>query len=287
MTVSGSAKLAGIIGWPVSHSLSPVLHNHWLAELGIDGAYVPLPVARENLSTALQGLRLSGFRGVNVTVPHKEAAFALAHECDVEAKAAGAANLLVFDGDGRIMARNTDAPGLKAALEEAISAAALKDKTAIVLGAGGAARAAVRALGELGVGEIRILNRNAARAELMARDLSGPTKAKLVACGLDRWPAQAEGASLVVQATSAGMKGQSPLKLSLESLGKDAVVCDLVYNPLETALLKAARARKLRTIDGLGMLINQAIPAFEAFFGRRPRITKTVRTLLEKALAHG
>jgi shikimate dehydrogenase len=246
--------LAGVLGWPVAQSLSPRLHGYWLKEHRIDGAYVALAVRPEDFSVALRGLMLSGFRGLSVTVPHKEAAFALAHDVDSAAAEAGAANQLVFEG-GRILGLNTDAPGLAASLREA--AVDVAARPVVLLGAGGAARAARVALRSLGAGEIRVLNRSEGR---------------LGAKGYSHWP---------------GMKGAPPLALDLGQLPADAVVCDIVYNPLDTALLKQARGRGLKTADGLGMLMHQAVPAFEAFFGVRPSVTPGLRRELEKALGHG
>jgi shikimate dehydrogenase len=284
MSLTGAAKLAGVVGWPVTHSLSPRLHAYWLAEYKVDGAFVPLAIRREDFSAALNGLRLAGFRGVNVTVPHKEAAFAVAHAADAAASTAGAANLLTFESDGRILARNTDSTGLTAQLAESLGPAALKGKCAVLLGAGGAARAAVLALETLGASEIRIVNRNGARAGALAAALQPNIKARLAASDLTQWKSAAQGADIVVNATSAGMKGNPPLVLGLEAMAKDAVVCDLVYNPLETDLLKHAKAQGHKTVDGLGMLLHQAVPAFEAFFGVTPKVTPGVRSILEKAL---
>ena len=285
MSISGSAKLAGIIGWPVAHSLSPLLHGHWLSEYRIDGAFVPLAVRREVFSDALRGLRLCGFRGVNVTVPHKEAAFALSDLADAAASATGAANLLLFAEDGRIEARNTDSAGLAASLSETLGDRALAGCSAIVMGAGGAARAAVRALDDLGAREIHVFNRNGPRAEGLVADLKRSTRAALSAAALGQWQGAAPGARVLVNATSAGMSGTPALGIALDALPKEAVICDLVYNPLETPLLSAARMRGHRTIDGLGMLMNQAVPAFEAFFGRRPDVTPALRRLMEQALS--
>lgn len=261
-------KLAGVIGWPVAQSLSPRLHGYWLEEHGIVGAYVALPIRPEDFSVAIRGLRRSGFRGVSVTVPHKEAAFAIAHSVDAQAAEAGAVNQLLFDEDGGVRGLNTDAPGLAASL----GGVDVKGQPVVLLGAGGAARAALVALRSLGVGEIRILNRNEGR---------------LGAKALSHWPEAARDAALVVNATSAGMKGTPSLPLDLARLPATAVVCDIVYNPLETELLKQARARGLKTVDGLGMLMHQAVPAFEAFFGVRPKVTPGLRHALEKALGHG
>ena len=285
MSLSGEARLAGVIGWPVAQSLSPRLHRYWLKEHGIDGSYVALPVRREDFSTAIQSLQREGFRGVSVTVPHKEAAFAIAHRVDDAAQAAGAVNQLVFHEDGTIKGLNTDAPGLAACLREV--GLSLRGKSIVLLGAGGAARAAVLALNDLGVGEIRILNRDRHRAEVLVSNLSPSSKATLVPMGLADWRKVAGDVGLAINTASAGMKNTPSLDLELGALPKDAVVCDIVYNPLETALLRKARALHLRTIDGLGMLMHQAVPAFEAFFGVEPRITPALRLELEGALKDG
>jgi len=286
MNITGSAKLAGIVGWPIGHSMSPRLHGHWIEEYGIDAAYVPLAVRREDFSTAVNGLRLAGFRGINVTVPHKEAAFALADRCDATAEIAGAANLLLF-GERGIEARNTDAAGLSAALLENVHADSFKGRPAVIWGAGGMARAAVCALSDLGASEIHILNRNKARAESLAAALASRTAARLVAAGFEDWGRAGKDAALLVNATSAGMKDVPSLALPLDVLPASAAVFDAVYNPLETGLLAQARARGLRAIDGLGMLMHQAVPAFVAFFGVEPKITTALKRVLEEALGRG
>ena len=280
--MSGNAKVAGIIGWPVGHSLSPALHGFWLEAHKVDGAYVPLPVAPYDLSFALDGLRRAGFKGVNLTVPHKEAGFALAHETDEAAQIAGAVNLLIFGEHGRMIGRNTDALGLEASLRDA--GIHIAGETAVLLGAGGAARAGVLALNALGAKEIRILNRNASRAEVLAGSLAPKIAARLTTGSLTDWPKAASDAKLVLNTTSAGMKGKDALNLDLAPLPNKAAVCDIVYNPLETDLLKRAKARRLKTIDGLGMLMHQAVPAFEAFYGVRPAVTPELRRHLEAAL---
>ncbi len=280
--LTGAGKVAGVVGWPISHSLSPLLHGYWLEELGVDGALVPLAVPREDFARTISGLQRAGFCGVNVTVPHKEAAFALAHSCDAAAAAAGAANLLVFHPGGHIEARNTDMIGLRESLREATGS--LKGKTVLLLGAGGAARGALLALNELGAGKVHILNRHADKAAMLARALQPMVKSELLAAGLDRWAELAPGAELIVNTTSAGMKGHAPLALDLAALRKSATVLDIVYNPLETALLKQAKACGLNAIDGLGMLMHQAAPSFEAFFGVKPAVTPGLRSHLEKAL---
>ena len=284
--MTGAAKIAGVMGWPVRHSLSPLLHGYWLKEYGVDGALVPLAVPREDFVPALTGLRKAGFVGVNVTVPHKEAAFALADSCDPVVELTGAANLLTFAPDGKIAAYNTDALGLRDSLQSALGEA-VRGQTVILLGAGGAARGAVVALDRLGAENIHILNRDVHRAQILCASLGPKVNAMLMPGGLDRWHLVAGQAALVVNSTSAGMKGKDPLTLSLDQLAKKAAVCDIVYNPLETDLLKAAKARGHQTIDGLGMLMHQAAPSFEAFFGIRPDVTPGLRAILEQALARG
>lgn len=279
--ITGKGKVAAVLGWPVTHSLSPVLHGHWLAELKIDGALVPLSAAPQNFAAIIDGIRRAGFTGANVTVPNKESAFALAHENDAAAIAAGATNLLVFK-DGRILGRNTDTYGLYASLEDVTGK--LNGAAVILLGAGGASRGAVLALDQLGAGTIHLLNRDAKRAATLAAALSKQVKANIIPGGLDGWNAVAKEAVLVVNATSAGMSGNPPLAIDLGLLPKNVVISDMVYSPLETPLLKDAAARGLKTIDGLGMLMHQAVPSFEAFFGVKPKVTPELRAALIAAL---
>jgi len=281
MSLSGKTRLAGIIGWPVTHSLSPLLHGHWLAEHGIDGAMVPLAARQEDFTAVIDGARRAGFAGVNVTVPHKESAFAMAHSVDAAAKAAGAANLLVFR-DGRLEGRNTDALGLAESLREEIGT--LDGKTVVLLGAGGAARGAILALEMLGAKHIHLLNRDSHRAKTLASSLSAQVKAAVEPGALDDWDKVAGAAALLVNSTSAGMTGNPPLALDLDPLQKAAAVCDIIYSPLETQLLKDAAARGHKTIDGLGMLMHQAAPSFEAFFGVKPKVTPALREALAKVL---
>lgn len=275
--------LAGVIGWPIAHSLSPRLHSHWLAECGIRGSYIPLPVRPEDFGETCRALPKMGFVGANVTVPHKEAAFALAHKADRAAEQTGAANLLLFTG-GLIEARNTDGYGLVASLEQSLGKHALKGGSAVLLGAGGAARAAIFALETLGVESIIILNRNRVRAETMVAALQPHLRARLSVAAATDWGDIAGRVRILINATSGGMRGAGPLELSLEGLRADAAVCDLVYNPVQTRLLEDARRRGHRTIDGLGMLIHQAVPAFEAFYGTRPAISEGLRQSLAEAI---
>jgi len=281
---------AGVIGWPVAHSLSPVLHGYWLKQYGIDGSYEKIPAAPEDFVATITRLRAEGYAGVNVTVPHKEAAFALADTHRQSAKATNAANLLVFMGDGRIGADNTDGTGLVDSLESELGSIALGGKNIVVLGAGGAARGIVEALYGRGVGKITVLNRHAERAlQLIEYASASRTNVKFKSGSLAEWAEAATDAWLVVNTTSAGMKGNPPLDMDLSVLPKDAAICDIVYNPLETPLLKSAKARGLRAIDGLGMLMCQAAPSFQAFFfdemgGKAPEVTPGLRTALVEAL---
>jgi shikimate dehydrogenase len=274
-------KRAGVIGWPVAHSLSQVLHGYWLKQYGIEGAYEKIPAAPENFAATIARLRAEGYAGVNVTVPHKEAAFALATGNDVVAQSAGATNLLVFN-DGGVSGRNTDAYGLMASLKS--ETGTLDGKTAMLLGAGGAARGALLSLDRLGASTIHLLARDRAKAQALAAALTPHMKAKIAPGALAYWNSVAGDAALIVNSTSAGMGNNAPLGLDLSALSRDAAVCDIVYHPLETALLKDAKARGHRTIDGLGMLMHQAVPSFEAFFGQKPEVTPGLRAALVDAL---
>lgn len=274
-------KRAGVIGWPVAHSLSPVLHGYWLQHYGIAGAYEKIPAAPEAFAAAIARLRGEGYGGVNVTVPHKEAAFALAQDNDAAAKLAGATNLLVFHSD-HIEGRNTDSYGLMACLRENIGP--LAGESVVLLGAGGAARGVAVALDQMGAGTIHLLNRDPARATSLATLLASRLNAKIVPGALSDWHEVGGTAALAVNSTSAGMGDNPPLAIDLSRLRKDAAVCDIVYHPLETQFLKDAASRGHKTIDGLGMLMHQAAPSFEAFFGTWPEVTAGLREALVKAL---
>jgi shikimate dehydrogenase len=268
-------KLAGVMGWPVAHSRSPALHGWWLRRYGIDGAYVPLAVRPERLEQAIRALPALGFAGCNVTIPHKEAALRIVDRVDATAQRIGAVNTIVVGPDGSLSGSNTDAFGFAESLGPEWRADA---GPAVVMGAGGAARAVVVALADRGAPEIRIVNRTLARAEALAAELGGR------AVPWDRRETALEGAALLVNATSQGMTGQLPLDLSLERLPTSATVVDTVYVPLETPLLAAARARGNRAVDGLGMLLHQARPGFEAWFGVAPEVTPALREAIEATL---
>ncbi|MDR3525785.1 MAG: shikimate dehydrogenase [Rhizomicrobium sp.] len=284
MSLSGSAGLAGVIGWPVAQSLSPALHGHWLSEYGVDGAYLPLAIRPEDFARAVEGLLLAGFSGFNVTIPHKEAAFALAAYHDDAAKLIGAVNLLLAR-DGVLEGRNTDAYGLAATLDQELGAGALRGKTVAIWGAGGTTRAAICALAQLGVAEIRLFNRTPDKAAALAKSFAGKIAPKLSASGYEGW--SGKEVALVVHTTSAGMKQTPSLTLALDEMPSNAAVFDVVYNPLETGLLAQARTRGLKAVDGLWMLLHQAVPSFEAFYGITPKVTPALRQALEKALGHG
>ena len=270
--LSGRAKLAGVLGWPVAHSRSPLLHGTWLERHGIDGAYLPLPARPERFADAVRALADLGFRGANVTIPHKEAAFALCDRLDASAERAGAVNTLVFR-DGRIEGSNTDGFGFLENCAQAVPQWSAAAGPAVLLGAGGAARAIAAALLDAGCPRLTLVNRNAARAEALARALGGPVAVA------DRPPL--EPAALLVNTTSLGMAGEPPLEIGLAPLPAGAVVADIVYVPLETPLLAAARTRGgLHAVDGLGMLLHQARPGFEAWFGAVPVVDEALRAVV-------
>jgi shikimate dehydrogenase len=277
-------KLAGVIGWPVHHSLSPVMHTYWLKQYGIAGAYVALPIAPENFGRCVVDMPLMGFAGANVTVPHKQAAFALSASLDDDAAATGAVNTLLFEG-GLVHGRNTDVRGFAASLAHSLGEDAAARGPVVVLGAGGAARAVLVALIRAGARDIRVVNRTKNRAEAMIAGAAQTAKLKVVEWGA--WKSAFDGVRLVINTTSLGMTGKAPLELSLDELPRDAAVADIVYNPLETDLLKQARVRGHRTMDGLGMLMHQAVPAFAAWFGMTPTVSAALREELVEALLRG
>jgi shikimate dehydrogenase len=283
VALTGAARLAGIIGWPVAHSRSPALHNFWLAEHAIDGVYVPLAVRPEELERALRALPALGFRGCNLTIPHKAAALSIVDRVEPLARRIGAINTIVVGEDRRLEGRNTDAFGFREHLRESIANWDPTGGPAVVLGAGGAARAVVAALGEAGVAEICLTNRTSRRAEVLAQDLGGAAH-----ISVHEWSERGRllrGASLLVNATSLGMHNQPPLELDLSELPREAVVVDIVYVPLETPLLAAARRLGNRTVDGLGMLLHQGRPGFEAWFGAMPHVTPQLRAAMIETLA--
>ncbi len=265
--------LAGVLGWPIGHSRSPRLHGHWLSRYGLAGHYVPIAVRHDNLEPALRALALLGFRGVNVTIPHKEAALALAAAVTDRAAVIGAANTLTFRVDGGFLADNTDGYGFVENLRQGAPGWAATAGPALVLGAGGAARAVIAALLADGASEIRLANRTRARAERLGEHF-GPGVVVV------EWADASEavdGAATIVNSSSMGMAGQPDLPLRLDYAAPGALVTDLVYHPLVTPFLARARSRGLQTVDGLGMLLHQAVPGFEAWFGLRPEVDDSLR----------
>ena len=276
MSLSGKALLAGVMGWPNSHSRSPCVHGYWLEKYAIDGAYVPLAVVPDRFEEALKGLQAAGFRGVNVTVPHKEAALRACDTLDPDAKRIGAVNTIVFGDDGSIQGSNTDAYGF---IENIRQTAAWSGGGAGVLGAGGAARAICVSLIDAGATQIHLINRTKSRAESLAREFGNKIR-------VEDWKNRSNtllNASLLVNTTSLGMTGQPPLDINLDVLPTSAIVNDIVYAPLETPLLATARSRGNITIDGLGMLLHQARPGFEIWFGTDPEVTEAMRNIVLKS----
>ena len=280
MTISGNARLAGVVGWPVKHSLSPRLHGYWLDHYKIDGAYVPLSVRPEHLSSVLRALGQAGFRGMNITVPHKEAALAIVDQASPQARRIGAVNTIHIDENGRLIGSNTDGYGFLENLISGRPSWRAKSGAAVVLGGGGAARAICAALLDRGAPEIRLANRTEDKAKSLVDDLGGPIR---IVPWADRSLAL-EDAALLVNTTTLGMTGTAPLDLDLSRLPVTALVTDIVYAPLETPLLRQAKERGNAVVDGIGMLLHQARPGFELWFGVKPEVTAALR---EKVLGAG
>lgn len=268
--------LAGVIGHPIAHSKSPRLHGHWLRKLGLAGHYVPMDVAPQDFEEVLRALPKAGYVGVNVTVPHKEAALRIADDVTDRAALIGAANTLTFTADGRIHADNTDGYGFIANLQQSAPEWDPASGPAAVLGAGGAARAVLSSLLDAGVPEIYLSNRTRPRTEALRADFGNKVKVvDWVQAGN-----MLEDAATVVNTTSLGMMGHPELRVPLDGLQKGALVTDLVYNPLQTRLLREAEDMGCVTVDGLGMLIHQAVPGFERWFGQRPEVEADIRAIL-------
>ena len=272
--------LAGVMGWPISHSRSPKIHNYWFEHYGLAGAYVPLAVEPGKLETALRALPALGFSGCNLTIPHKEAALGFLDEIDAAAARIGAVNCVVVGDKGQLIGRNYDGYGFIASLYEGAPDWKAADAPCVVIGAGGGSRAIISGLIDAGAQEIRLFNRSIERAQTLAADFGAPVRAF---AWEERHDALA-GAGLVVNATSQGMVGQKPLDLSLAALPKSALVADIVYAPLETPLLAEARRMGATAIDGLGMLMHQARPAFRDWTGVMPDVTPALRALIVATL---
>jgi shikimate dehydrogenase len=271
-----SIPLAGVIGSPIGHSRSPILHGHWLRTLGIRGYYIPMEIAQADLEQAMRAMPRMGFVGVNVTIPHKEKALAIADHVSDRAALIGAANTITFRKDGKIHADNTDGYGFIENLRTNAPHWAPSAGPAAVFGAGGAARAVVASLIEVGVGEIRIANRTKTRAEVLHEEFGG----KVVVYDWVQAGNMLDGALTVVNTTSLGMEGKSEFRVPLDGLSPQAVVNDLVYTPLETTLLAKARQNGCTVVDGLGMLLHQAVPGFERWFGIRPTVDDALRNVV-------
>ncbi len=274
--ITGSAKLAGVMGWPVSHSLSPRLHGYWLNKYEIDGFYIPLAVQPENLEYSLRALPKIGFRGVNVTVPHKEHAFQAMDSVSEIAGRLGAVNTVVVDEDGKLRGDNTDGFGFIANLRNNLSELDFYNLKPLILGAGGAARAVIASLQDAGVQEVQLANRTRERAEALADDLSGNISVLPWTDVSDALP----HTNILINTTALGMKGEGALKIDLSNAPKSMLVTDVVYNPLETPILMQASINGNPIIDGLDMLLYQAQPGFAAWFGFEPEVTQDLRSFV-------
>ncbi len=269
--------LAGVMGDPVMHSRSPKLHNYWLAKYGLAGSYLPLAITAGYLRAALRALPALGFSGCNLTIPHKEAALGLVDKVDPLARRIGAVNCVVVAADGSLEGQNHDAFGYIESVREAQPSWRADRGPIAVIGAGGGARAVLVGLLDGGAREIRLVNRTPARAKSLARELGGP----ITALNWNEREAALEGAAMLINATNQGMVGEPALDLALDSLPVTALVSDIIYIPRETALLAAARKRGNPTVNGLGMLLHQARPAFHAWFGIMPEVTPELRATIE------
>ena len=277
MTHPDRFLLAGLMGFPVMHSRSPKLHNYWLAQHGLTGAYLPLAIRSEGLRAALRALPALGFSGCNLTIPHKEAALALVDRVDPVARRIGAMNCVVVTPDGSLEGQNHDAFGFVESIREAQPHWRADAGPIVVVGAGGGARAVLVSLIDQGAREIRLVNRTPARAAALQRDLGGP----ITALAWEKREDALAGAAMLVNTTNQGMVGTPPLDLALDALPPSALVSDIVYIPRETSLLAAARKRGNPTVNGLGMLLHQARPAFRAWFGIMPDVTPELRAMIE------
>jgi shikimate dehydrogenase len=272
-------KRAFVIGHPISHSRSPLIHSHWLAAYGVDGSYEAIDVAPSDLPAFIDRLRAGEFAGGNVTLPHKEAVFSLCDEVDPLATMIGAVNTLVVR-DGRVLGTNTDYLGFLGNLDAAAPGWSDGPNDALIIGAGGAARAVLVALRRRDGGRVHVLNRTLAKAEALVEEIDGPFEAH----GFEAFPELAPRIGLVVNTSSIGMHGSRLDWLDLSLLSPGTLVTDIVYVPLVTPLLADARAHGLPIIDGLGMLLHQAVPGFEAWFGVRPDVTPQLRAKVEASL---
>lgn len=272
MRLTGKARVAGVLGWPVAHSRSPRLHGFWLEKHAIDGVYIPMAVRPEDFPEVLRVIPKLGFRGCNLTLPHKEMALALVDRIEPAARRIGAVNTVVVAEDGKLEGRNTDVSGFIDNLKASVPGLNFRRGPAVVLGAGGGARAVVAGLIDEGCPAIHVVNRDLARARKLVTDLGVGSAHEWAAL-----PGLLKETDLLVNSTSLGMSGAPPLSIDLSPMPAGGVVADLVYAPLETPLLAQARARGLAPVDGLGMLLYQGVAGFEAWFGVRPAVTEELR----------
>jgi shikimate dehydrogenase len=272
--------LAGVMGWPVMHSRSPMLHNYWFEQHELAGTYVPLAIRPEGLKAALRALHPLGFSGCNLTIPHKQQAMQIVDEVDTLAKKIGAISCVVVRRDGSLAGTNNDCYGFIESVRQEQPGWRADAGPAVVIGAGGGSRAVCYALAQEGAKEIRLVNRTLARAQEIAADFGGPIRA----LPWEQRRDALEGAAMVVNTTSQGMVGQGALDIGLDKLPRTALAADIVYIPLETPFLAAARERGSRTINGLGMLLHQARPAWKAWFGIEPQVTGELRSMIERTI---
>jgi len=272
--------LAGVMGWPVMHSRSPLLHNYWFRQHNLAGTYVPLGIRPEALAAALRALHPLGFAGCNLTLPHKQEAMKIVDEVDTVAKSIGAISCVVVRPDGSLAGTNNDCYGFVRSIRQEQPAWRADSGPSVVIGAGGGARAVCYGLMQAGATEIRLVNRAFARARKIAEEFGGPLKVM-------PWEQRHEAlddAAMVVNTTSQGMVGQSPLDIRLDKLPTQALAVDIIYTPLETPFLAAARKRGNPTVNGLGMLLHQGPPAWQAWFGIEPAVTSELRAMMEKTI---
>ena len=272
--------LAGVMGWPVAQSRSPMLHDYWFRQHGLNGSYVPLAVKPENIGGALRGLAPLGFAGCNLTIPHKQEAMRIVDEVDVTARKIGAISCVVVRPDGSLAGSNNDYYGFIHNILDFVPDWRADAGPVTVVGAGGGSRAVVYGLLERGARDIRLVNRTHARAQKLAQDLGGP----ITVLSWEERHAALAGAAMLVNATSQGMVGERPLDLKLDKLSTSALVADIIYIPRETPLVAMARERGNRTVTGLGMLLHQGRPAWKAWFGIEPQVTAELRALIEATL---